>query len=629
MLVQALATYADTYLGDQLQSPAFEEKPVPFLVEIDPSGRFVGVARREASRGNLGKATVPPLTVPRSPVNRNSGIHPLLGADAIQYVVGPAIGKWSKPEEEIKHKKHHDAFAKLISDLAGESRLPVLLACKAFYDSPAEVEKARQILIDSKADAGSIVALSVIGKDGRSIPVVKDPDVRKLWEGHFDARLTARNEAGGQGMCLVSGRNGTIAPTHDKIKGFGGKLGGQAAGVALISFDKPAFCSYGWEQNQNGPVCPDRATAYVLALNDLMRPGKHRAGASRDTVLKTRTDHGGLAFLYWTRRPRDDDPVSLVEDADPQVVADLLAAPLSGDRMAGIGAEDDDFYLLAVCGNGGRLVVKSWAATAVQDLRGNLRAWFEGLRIADVFKHGQIADPPKLWQLLAATVPRRQSPAETLEQVPGDRAIRLLRRALLNSPLDFSLLAAVLDRLRAAVSSDRLDAARMALVRLTLNDILISRKGGTPVPESLDPSNDHPAYLCGRLLAIFDRLQYAAQGEVGTSVTDRYYAMASTFPALAFPKLEQLSRAHLKKLRRDNMPAAVAIERSIHELASRLRDRFPRSLSLEDQGRFAIGFHHQKAEDEHRRQAAVTKKAQVDAGSEVLETAIPSAVPAE
>ena len=134
--------------------------------------------------------------------------------------------------------------------------------------------------------------------------------------------------------------------------------------------------------------------------------------------------------------------------------------------------------------------------------------------------------------------------------------------------------------------------------------------------ESLDAELKHPAYVCGRLLAVYDRLQYAAQGDVNVTVADRYYGMASTHPQLALPKLEQLSRAHLKKLRRSNRGAAVNIEREIDELMSRLGGTFPPQLSMEDQGRFAIGFHHQKADDQKHIADAKARKAEASRDSE-------------
>ena len=140
-----------------------------------------------------------------------------------------------------------------------------------------------------------------------------------------------------------------------------------------------------------------------------------------------------------------------------------------------------------------------------------------------------------------------------------------------------------------AKGADLLGPQRAGLVRMCVNDILsLERKGETLMPESLAPDLDHPAYLCGRLLAMYDSLQYAAQGDVNVTVADRYYSMASSYPELAFPKLESLSRAHFKKLRRENRAAAVAIERRIDDLMMKLTV-FPGMLSLKDQGRFAIG----------------------------------------
>ena len=123
--------------------------------------------------------------------------------------------------------------------------------------------------------------------------------------------------------------------------------------------------------------------------------------------------------------------------------------------------------------------------------------------------------------------------------------------------------------------------------------------------EALDPNLNHGAYLCGRLLALYDGLQYQAhkaenpKAKVNATVSDRYYTLASTYPALAFPKLTDLGLKHLRKLRPKKWGLAVNIEKEIQEIHTRLAQsggRFPPALSLEDQGRFAIGYHHQRAE---------------------------------
>jgi len=319
MLVQALAAYADTYLEDQLADKAFEEKNVQYAIQIFEDGTFAGIRERtkEVTRGKKTVQVPLPLKVPKSPVARNNPnlIHPLLGCDAISYVLGPYAfveddGKkkgWTKSDELGKHNKHHKAFVKLMQKAAQETSDTALLACAAFYDRPEDVNQAREKLAELKPRPGSLVTLAVVPRDPASEdpggPIVERKAVRDYWRKHYEDKFSGRVKKGGIGMCLISGNIGPFAPTHDKITGV---PDGQPSGVSLMSFDKDAFQSYGWDKNANSPVSPDRASAYVLTLKDLLKRGEHRRGYSRDKIVSTRFDAGGVAFLYWTREPSDE-----------------------------------------------------------------------------------------------------------------------------------------------------------------------------------------------------------------------------------------------------------------------------------------------------------------------------------
>lgn len=615
MFVQVLTAYADTYLRDQMRDPAFEERPVPFAVEIYEDGIFAGVREYmdEVKRGKKTTQVARKLKVPKSPVNRNSTLFPLLGCDAIQYLLGPNVGVWTKPEELFKHQKHYDGFVSLMHQAASEVNDQGLRACAAFYDRAEEVQKARDCLASRKPRAGSLVTLAVASRDPASCaaygPIIEWPAAREYWRKRYASAFSERVERGREGMCLICGKVGAVAPTHDKIKGLA-NIGGQPSGVSLMSFDKHAFRSYGWDQNGNSPVCPDQASSYVLALNDLLVPGEHRRGYSSEKVLRTRFDCGGVAFVYWTRAPSDDDIHGLFSEAQPEQVHELFKSLQTG--KAAVEVEPNDFYLAAVSGNGGRLLVRYWFRDTLANVRGNMRKWFKDLRIADAFNNGALSEPPKLWQLLASISSAKGTPSEKVEKVSSDRIIQLVRRALHGLPLGRTILVAALGQVRIGKGAERLSPVRVGLVRMCVNDIENVEKKGRPIMgEILNPDLDHPSYVCGRLLALYDILQYQAQGEVNVTASDRYYGMASTYPRLAFPKLESLSKAHLKKLRRDNPGAAVNIEKEIRELMTRLSN-FPSQLSLEDRGRFVIGFHHQKAENARRAAEAKARKAEME-----------------
>lgn len=111
--------------------------------------------------------------------------------------------------------------------------------------------------------------------------------------------------------------------------------------------------------------------------------------------------------------------------------------------------------------------------------------------------------------------------------------------------------------------------------------------------ESLNPKSIDSAYLCGQLFAVFDRLQYLAQGGVNAGVIERYYASASTTPALVMGRLFRNAQFHLAKM---DEGTAVNASKDFERITKALGKEFPKTLDPEGQGRFALGYYHQKAE---------------------------------
>ena len=125
-------------------------------------------------------------------------------------------------------------------------------------------------------------------------------------------------------------------------------------------------------------------------------------------------------------------------------------------------------------------------------------------------------------------------------------------------------------------------------------------------------NEDHPskAYQCGRLMAVLANLQYAALGDVGAGVVQRYYAAASATPALVLGRLTRLSQFHLGKLGKEKKGLAITIDRQIADIWVKIKDDLPRTLSLDDQSLFAMGFYQQKA---HRSEGTATNGENIDA----------------
>ena len=112
-------------------------------------------------------------------------------------------------------------------------------------------------------------------------------------------------------------------------------------------------------------------------------------------------------------------------------------------------------------------------------------------------------------------------------------------------------------------------------------------------PVSLDPDNPSQAYQLGRLFAVLEAAQYAALGRVNASIADRYYGSASATPARVFGALLRGARTHISDARKRGQ--GLWIEPRLGAIMSRLGPELPTTLRLEDQGRFAIGYYHERA----------------------------------
>jgi CRISPR-associated protein Csd1 len=144
---------------------------------------------------------------------------------------------------------------------------------------------------------------------------------------------------------------------------------------------------------------------------------------------------------------------------------------------------------------------------------------------------------------------------------------------------------------------------RAALIKL----VLLSQRSDTQEDDmvELDLENPNPAYRCGRLLAVLAEIQRNAIGKA--AIVDRFYGTASSAPVAVFGRLVRGAQPHLSKLERDRPGVARALQLRMEDVMSGLA-AFPTTLTLEEQGLFALGFYHQRAHDRAQMQAAAARK---------------------
>lgn len=566
-----------------LADPAFEEQPVPFVIQLSEGGKFLGIDGERLRPAKKGEARAERrLSIPRPHGNTASQGFARYFADTVARVL-PVVFEEKSREKEARSRA---TFWTQIDEAADATDDAALRAVQAFGRSLADeavTEQVRRAVAEKEATGAERVTFALFPDAGPTI--LERPPVRQ-WYADFFRRFTAAKQTDGPvGFCTITGTVGPLPTSHPMP--LTGVPGGLPTGVKIVSFDKPAFQHYGLDGAANAAIGYEAADGYARGFQWLRGRQEHHFVV------------GGTLFLFWTRQPVDLGDINALGQADPDQVKKLLEGVKSG--KAGDAIEDtNDFYLLAVSGNSARAVVRDYLERPLGQVRANIRKWFADLSIADTSKEYQ-GRPNAAFsvKVLAAAIVRWRHTGERSEAdwdaIPDEAPGRLVRAAVSGGPVPDALLGACLSRLEAE-GWRGFRAVRMALMKL----ILIRRE--VTMSSNLDDGDERPPYLYGRLLALFERIQYKALGDVNSNVVDKYYATFSTNPLSILEGLQRLARAHLKKMRTDatKRGAGVNLERDLARLCERVRkaenlDQTPQPFTRYERAVFSFGYYHQKA----------------------------------
>ena len=156
-------------------------------------------------------------------------------------------------------------------------------------------------------------------------------------------------------------------------------------------------------------------------------------------------------------------------------------------------------------------------------------------------------------------------------------------------PYPSALYQACIRRIRAEQDKD-IYAARASILKGYLNRIIDNNN--IKLESMLDKNNQNIGYLCGRLFATLVKIQEDANGI--NTIQERYINAASSTPASVFATILNLSVHHSEKL---NERKKVYYEKLKQEILEKMSaDAFPAHLYLNDQGRFFVGYYHQRQE---------------------------------
>lgn len=576
MILQALTAYYEQLVRQgKLSAPGWDDSfKVSYELRLNDAGQLVSVLDLRTET-KMGKKTVLAPRAMRVPAHekRSSGIAANFLCDNSTYLLG--ADEKGKPERSADCFK---ACAKLHHTILDGVDSPAARALLAYFDSWDPAQAAAHPLLAEQWKEITGNANLIFGYEAADHShsfVNDDPAIQNAWQAHYNDR-SADSDIG---QCLITGKYAPIERTHPNISGV---PGAQSSGAALVSFNAPAFCSYGHEQGDNAPVSKYAAFAYTTALNRLLADRSHCKHVGDTTILCWAENAEPVyqdamsMFLFGA------DEAAGIQESDVQAALKRLSA---GQTVPFLGKElshDQHFYLLGLAPNAARLSVRFFLRDTFGSFAQNLQKHAEEMAI-DCSEKEKFRTLP-IWAVVnetTRTVPGQ--PAKPSPQLAGD----LLRAVLTGGRYPATLLNGVTLRIRAEQAVTRGRAAVIKAYYLRNYPTELNEEVYTM---NLNETTNVP-YLLGRLFSVLEAVQKAANPGINTTIKDRYFNAACATPGMAFPTLLRLSQKHLRKL---NDGLATYYDSQITELMAQLPESgFPARLSLPDQGKFEIGYYHQ------------------------------------
>ncbi|MBU2489053.1 MAG: type I-C CRISPR-associated protein Cas8c/Csd1 [Proteobacteria bacterium] len=594
MILQALNRLAET--EGLMDDSDFEPRPVAWLVNLSQEGRFLGFTSTHAPpTGNSkkkGKAKV--LRVPREKA-RTSGDYAFFLVDKAEYSFG--VDPEGKRDLE-KLGIRAGLFREKIQECLDETSDPGVAAVLAFLSDVAQGRQDVPLPEDCLANE----LFSFIWEPDVDLPVHLRPRVKEFWK-------NSRNSPPAPGLlsmrCLVTGKPMAEAGLFPPLKKV---PGGSSSGISLVSYNAPAFLSYGLKSNENAPISREAAEACSTALNRLLDPAwpdPHQPGLSlpkRNLTLSSDT-----VAVFWTASEAGAPLVDILADLldpNPDRVAETFRSIWTGRSPSDL--DEDAFFALVLSGAQGRATVRDWFESTVREVAANLAAHFEDVNIVRNTPppQGKELSPRLALGLLIQSL----APFGSREEVPSHLAARMVRAALSGAPYPLAALQRALMRYRMELPREQdskdwwktknLNDARAAIIKAVINRRRRMSGGNSPFQEvkpAMDKENKNNGYLLGRLMAVIERMQQVSLGDVNASVVDRYFSSASATPRAVFPRLLKNMRHHARKAKDEPKSAGTAgwLENQADEIMDGITG-FPGFLDLESQGLFVLAYHQQR-----------------------------------
>ena len=570
MILQALTRYYEVLAREEKVSrKGWCTAKVSYAVNLSKEGKIRGIfcLKTEETRGKKTVIVPDSMRVPEM-VSRSSGVGQNFLCDNAKYFLG--IDR--EMEDDNKKRRALECFHAarekhllLLDGVKGEMAQAIRLYFENWEpEKAAENEEIKEIW-DDLTDGGNLIFC--MGMKWAQ----EDDDIKNAWE---ESQKKSGEEA--EGICLVTGQKSPIARIHKTIKGV---PGAQSSGAALVSFNAPAFESYGKEQSYNAPVGKYAEFAYTTALNYLLSQKEY-------TFLL-----GDTMMVFWAEKGEEIYQKTFLEFLNPvedneDKLKDIFEKLRKGKSIVveniNLNA-DETFYILGLAPNAARLSIRLFYRDSFGNILENISKHYK--RMEMVRPAWETREYLGLWQMMWETVNQKAKDKKPVSNM----ASMVMQAVISGGRYPASLFTDTLMRIKA--EQGKISWGRAGIIKAYLIKNCNWKEGENYM--GLNEESEETAYVLGRLFSVLECIQIEANPGIKSTIRDRYFNAACATPASVFPILIKLKNSHIKKIEREKESAKRYYENLLMEIIGKLGEEYPKRLSLEEQGKFTIGYYHQ------------------------------------
>lgn len=572
MLLQSLVKLYEAWAEKgEIEKLGWNPVKISYGISLDEEGNVDEIIhlKTNAPKGNK---EIPSLISLPMPVKRSVGVASNFLYDNATYVFG--YDNSNKPD---RAKQCFDCFRSVGNKVLENSDDEFSTVIKKFLQKDySEFENLSDLLTELNCTETTVDDILNKGANLLLMPLGKFPTdskaICKSWNSYYE------HSDAPKGVCLVTGKDDHIAKLHPVIKGI---RGAQAAGASLVSFNATAFDSYGKENGYNAPVSEYAAFAYTSALNKLVSDNDHRV-FSGDTTVVCWTEDGESAY---------QDVFASIFNSDDEVkqkdLHDTIVSIVNGNEVKWEGIPlnpSNNFYILGISPNSARLSVRFFIQNTFGKVMENL---LKNQQRMEMVKPGfEKFNYIPLWRILGETVNKKSRDKKCKPHLAGD----VLNSIINDYNYPSTLYYGILGRISAEQNINWVKASVLKAYLLKNYD----SKYKEEITVDYNENSNNKAYLLGVLFSNLEEIQNTANPGIKSTIRDRYFTAASSTPSRVFPILIDLAQNHIKKI--PNVGAKVNCQKMLTETMSKLGDKFPNRLKLDEKGMFQLGYYQRTQE---------------------------------